>query len=212
MVKVIKSSGKEIKVVQEVATQVLNQFKRFINLDLFRQEGLPAHEAMGLERLGGGACGKVYDFGEYIIKVNASNGWAVCKDGDILADLQGLPLVPNLYAYSTDNKYLLIEKVKGKEVGDYLGWGASKLPAPFPKETWKEKLERFYEGAKERGWLPNDCHQGNSMLDDKGNFYIVDFGLFKKADRLDGDDYGDLISQIEELAAKSEREFQKEAV
>lgn len=201
MVKVMKSSGKEIRLVQEVEKKVLNDFLKVVNAFTFQNNEITSK----LERLGGGACGDVYDFGDYIIKRNKDNGWATMKDGKVLEALQGLPLVPNLYAYTADEGFYLIEKVKGKNVATYTGWCAEPVPAPFEEKTWKEKLEVFFNGAVERGWIPNDMHDYNTMLDEQGNFWVVDFGLFHEASRGGMGDYCDLVSQIESLAENAKK-------
>jgi hypothetical protein len=186
MKKQFKSSGVTFKVVNELPTPVRNTILKAVNE--FVQANMNFEKVDNiLNFIAGGACGRVYDLGDYILKVNKNSGLAEnCKDGQIMNDLQGVPCIPKLYMYSEDNKYMVVQKIDGQTMSDF-NWSPKFLPAnheTFSREKHEELVVNAYEMAEERGWVMNDCHQYNTMIDKQGNFWIVDVGLFKSTDSM----------------------------
>jgi hypothetical protein len=194
MKKQFKSSGVTFKVVNELPTKVRNTILKAVNE--FVQANMDFEKVDNiLNFIAGGACGRVYDLGDYILKVNKNSGLAEnCKDGEIMADLQGIPCIPKLYMYSEDNKYMVVQKIDGQTMSDF-NWRPDFLPAnheTFSVEEHERMVEEAYKEAEKRGWVMNDCHQYNTMIDKQGRFWVVDVGLFKEAPYAWGGDLGDL--------------------
>lgn len=137
------------------------------------------------EQIGKGACGMVFALSEdFVVKVNRPDSTYECQDGRILEDLQGLPLVPTLYAYSEDNKYTLIQRIKGITVSRlFRGSEFTMNVTDYDRQHWDELNEQFHEGAIAKGWYPNDLHEENCMIDTEGRFWVIDVGLFKRTQR-----------------------------
>lgn len=166
----INAHGRRFRVVNTPPAEVLQEFLAFTN-----------HRATEtVERVGSGACGTVWGiFGDYVIKENGTGFMGGgCEDGTILEALQGLPLVPTLYAYSTDNDYCLIQRIKGTTVSEFRTMPERDQIKQFDKSEWFKKSELFYEQSQQRGWLPRDLHNENVMVDVEGKLWVVDFGLF----------------------------------
>jgi hypothetical protein len=195
-VKTFKSSGVTFNVVNELPTQVKNQFLKVVNeylvlggQDLDRVENI-------LEFIAGGACGKVFALGEdYIVKINTFGWNSRTRDGQILHELQGVPFIPKIYWYSDDNRFMIIQRIKGQTVHDYRF-----RPKFTPKKEWSQEAhekacQEAFDMAMDRGWTMNDCHDSNTMIDEEGNFWVVDVGLFKDEDSwsFGCGDLGDII-------------------
>jgi ABC1 atypical kinase-like domain len=149
--------------------------------------------------LGGGACGTVYAVSEHVV-LKWNNGWMAgdTRDHLVLEALQGLPLVPTLYGYSDDGRYILIERIHGITVSQY-EFNKMFTLLNYNMEQHKELVQQFYDGSLERGWLPNDLHGGNAMITPEGKFYVVDFGLFKVANKATVWDYTNSEGEVKEL-------------
>jgi len=150
--------------------------------------------------IGGGACGAVYSISEDVcMKVNGRDSLgSSCRDGQVMRDLQGLPFIPTLYAYAEDNEYMMMQKVKGATTSKW------RMDRPFPLQELKateQAIRDFYEGCKDRGWLPSDIHGANVMVDEEGGFWVVDVGLFKTTDRWTSG-LEDLLCEVEMINEK----------
>lgn len=151
------------------------------------------------ERLGRGHCGGTWAISkDLVLKINEIDNRADIDlerfvDGECLEDLQGLPLVPKLYAYSYDKQYMIVERIHGMQVGqcEYdmnnftAQLGASIVPKFWNWKKWIDKACEFNRGCLQRGWIPNDLHGENVMIDKAGNLTVVDYGLFKKIGKHD---------------------------
>jgi Mn2+-dependent serine/threonine protein kinase len=125
--------------------------------------------------LGKGTCATVYAINdELVLKVNDKVESECVRDHQALKSLQGLPFVPTLYAYTTDGKYLIIERIKGYTLIDL-----NVVKIRFNRNVLLEQMKQFVEGCFKRGWIPNDIHEGNVMVSPRG-FFIVDFGFFRR--------------------------------
>lgn len=125
--------------------------------------------------LGKGTCATVYAINdELVLKVNDRIDPKYARDKQALKSLQGLPFVPTLYAYTTDGKYLIIERIKGDTLVDL-----NNVKIRFNRNVLLEQMKQFVEGCFKRGWIPNDIHEGNVMVSPRG-FFIVDFGFFRR--------------------------------
>jgi hypothetical protein len=199
--KTVKSSGVTFKVVNPIPTQVRNTLLKAVNTFIQEEQRWEGIENI-LSFIAGGACGRVYDLGDYILKVNRSGGLAEsCKDGDILADLQGLDFIPKLYWYSEDNRFMIVQKIHGQTMADWRHFPdfLPKKEFTMDRPTWEKETERVYREAEERGWIMNDIHSGNTMFDRDGNFWIVDVGLFKETPYAFGGDLRDLQWQWDDI-------------
>jgi serine/threonine protein kinase len=198
-VKTYKSSGVKFNVVNELPTQVKNRFLQTVNEFLQGHNDFDRIENI-LEYIAGGACGRVYDLGDgFIVKINKF-GWRTdTPDGDILKDLQGIPFIPKVYWYSEDNRFIVVQKIEGVTTGNYLG--EFLFGKELDLEKFKEKAREVFSMVEERGWILNDIHGGNCMIDRKGRFWIVDVGLFQKADSMHFGESGlhDLISEADRI-------------
>ncbi|AYP68763.1 hypothetical protein BpsS36_00057 [Bacillus phage vB_BpsS-36] len=176
MKKQFKSSGFTFKVVSETPQSVLNQFNKVVNA-YAHDNGVESLRAL-LDFIGGGACGKVFDLGNgYVIKVNDGNWTNTTRDGEILEALQGLPFIPKLYAYSLDNKFMLVQKIEGQTLSSW-HCGRDQWSGKSKEELLKD-YETFRAGCLERGWRAGDMHESNMMVD-ANSFWIVDVGLYKE--------------------------------
>lgn len=207
--KTYKSSGVKFNVVNELPTQVKNKFLKTVNAFLQGHNDFYHIENI-LEYIAGGACGRVYDLGDgFIVKVNKF-GWRTdTPDGDILKDLQGVPFIPKLYWYSEDNRFIVVQKIDGVTTGDYLGQFL--FGKELDIEKFKEIAKEVYSQAEERGWILNDIHGGNCMIDRQGRFWIVDVGLFQKADSCHYGESGlyDLISEADRIVHWHNRKYKE---
>lgn len=196
--KTFKSSGVRFNVVNELPTQVKNRFLKTVNEFLQGNNNFDRIDNI-LEYIAGGACGRVYDLGDgFIVKVNKF-GWRTdTPDGDILKDLQGIPFIPKLYWYSEDNRFIVVQKIDGVTTGNYMGEFTFHKELNFDK--FKETAEKVSKMIEERGWVLNDIHGGNCMIDRRGYFWIVDVGLFRKTDDFHfGSGLTDLIGEGERV-------------
>jgi hypothetical protein len=208
--KTYKSSGVRFNIVNELPSQVRNKLLKTVNEFLQGQNDFDRIENI-VEYIAGGACGRVYDLGDgFIVKVNKF-GWRTdTPDGDILKDLQGVPFIPKLYWYSEDNRFVVVQKIDGVTTSNYMG------DFLFGKELDGSKFEtvakKVFEMAYERGWVLNDIHGGNCMIDKQGRFWIVDVGLFQKTDSYNFGDSGlrDLIHEGEKVVHWHNMKYKKE--
>lgn len=205
--KTYKSSGVRFNIVNELPTQVRNKFLKVVNEFLMNGNDFSRVSHI-LDFIAGGACGRVYDLGEgFIVKVNKF-GWRTdTPDGDILKDLQGIPMIPKLYWYSEDNRFIVVQKIDGVTTGNY--WGEFTFQARWELEVFNEMAEKVDSMIQERGWSLNDIHGGNCMIDRQGNFWIVDVGLFRKADEGYSSGLLDLLHEGEKVALVHNREYDK---
>lgn len=134
-----------------------------------------------------GHFGNVYSLGEeYILKIEkpSTKGEYNTRDGRILEDLQGIPMIPQIYMYDTNNDYMVIQKIKGQTCGSYSREPKFDLPKDFDLEWTKQMIKKTAEQIEARGWVIGDAHAGNCMIDEEGNFWIVDVGLFDSKQEL----------------------------
>lgn len=166
----------EVKHVTGAPAHIIESFQKVIEIGENKQGGFYLLDSL-YEKIGKGACGAVFALdSEYVVKVTRPDSRYETKDGEILEALQGLPLVPTLYAYSLDNRYALIQRISGDVVGNL--WKGIKFNE-FDSKAWLVKCEEFIHGCTQKGWFPNDLHYENCMVDDEGRFWVIDFGLFK---------------------------------
>jgi hypothetical protein len=135
-----------------------------------------------LDFIAGGYCGRVYDLGDYILKINQPNHDYNLRDGQIMHALQGVPSIPKLFIYSEDNSYMVVEKIKGDTVANMSYGDYSLIREKWDYETQEKLLEESQKMIEERGWRMGDCHAENCMVDENGKFWVIDVGLFSKLD------------------------------
>ncbi|AVO23072.1 protein kinase [Bacillus phage Anath] len=169
-----------------------------VQLIAVNEQELPIPRYM-FERLGRGHCGGAWAISnDLVLKVNEINNRADIElerfvDGECLEDLQGLPLVPKLYAYSYDKQYMIVERIHGMQVGECehnmnnftAQLGVSVVPKFWNWKKWIDLACEFNRGCLQRGWIPNDLHGENVMIDKAGNLTVIDYGLFKKIGKHD---------------------------
>lgn len=182
MVKVIRTeeiSGVKFNIVNELPTQVFQKLKEVVESYFEGGESSPLDKVGEFLRfIAGGACGSVFELGEeYVLKVNLGS-WDELKDGSVLFDLQGVPHIPTLYCYSEDDTFIVSQKVKGQTFREFTT-RPNFVPKGFPeREEYKKQVVEFLEACTERGWVAHDCHMSNVMIDENGEFWVVDVGLF----------------------------------
>ncbi|WP_216614972.1 hypothetical protein, partial [Pseudomonas aeruginosa] len=99
----------------------------------------------------------------FIVKVNKFSWRTNTPDGDILKDLQGVPFIPRVYWYSEDNRFVVVQKIDGVTTGNYMGEFLFGKELDFDK--FKKVAEEAFSKAYEKGWVLNDIHGGNCMID-----------------------------------------------
>lgn len=176
--------GVEFKSINEIPNEVM---AKVVHLVAMNENEFDIPEYI-YTKLGSGACGGVWELSdEFVLKINEEDDYELShlRDGIVLDELQGLPLVPKLYAYSTDNRYIIIEKIHGLTCSFFTNERMARkhgvsLTSSFNANEWVRKAEEFYHGTLKRGWKPDDLHGGNMMVNTRGEIVVVDFGLFKR--------------------------------
>lgn len=189
--KTLQFAARTINLVNAPEAEVMQSFLSIAN----GQE-----KVSSLEEVGRGACGAVYKLAEgYALKVNGDNDWAQCEDGRILADLQGVPMIPTLYAYSQDNKYMLMQLIDGVTVGSL--WNKKdRVSKQFDIQEAFQRITDFHKESLSRGWVGHDLHSYNVMIDVDSKLWIVDVGLFQEKQEGAYINVSTLLSHVEEVA------------
>ncbi|QFR56527.1 serine/threonine kinase [Bacillus phage 056SW001B] len=138
--------------------------------------------------LGGGHCGRVFELDEDTV-IKVETGSYESEDGAILHQLQGLPFVPKVYMYTDEDvnsQITVMQKIKGVTITEYLK-GKSPFSLLKAPENLTDAAESFIiRAALERGVEIRDVKSDNCMIDEQGNFYMVDYGV---CDFIDPDRY-----------------------
>jgi hypothetical protein len=183
----IQIAGVEFTQVQELPMEMYELVGRAIqayrSADPREWNHMDAIECVLGEPISEGHFGCVFNLGDdFILKVekpwNKHDFGYVSRDGEILEDLQGLPCIPQVYIYDSSNDFIVIQKIKGITVKEYVDIEGFELPENFNYEYAVNLLEDCDRLAKQRGWKIADAHRNNCMIDYEGNFWIVDVGLF----------------------------------
>lgn len=154
--------------------KIINQI-----LEISTNDGYFFHEKISIlsddySILGRGACGCVFNVSGYAVKLNQDEG----RDGRVLHELEGLPFIPKVYLYDDENSIIVTDIVDGLTIKDYKN-GKGDFPLSFKKlDEQFEKIEQFIKDSANIGYLPNDLHFENIMIDKLSNVWIVDVGLF----------------------------------
>ena len=126
-------------------------------------------------RIGKGSF-SIYDLNNgMVLKVNSTK--TNFKAGEKLKDLQGLPFVPNIHYFSTDGKYIIMDKVNGVPIHYYqkASWFAVKN---FSVKKHNEKVKDFINGSISKGWFPNGLSSFDCMVVEDGTFWFTDVDYF----------------------------------
>jgi hypothetical protein len=198
--KMINVAGFQTRYVKEVTEGTLAKlYKVMSTFEKHRKEsrlmgigkGFQAVTAMLGAPLGSGHFGKVYNFSEeYVLKINNPNqmnyGGYNVRDGYIMEQLQGIAIIPQVFLYSVNNQFILIQKIKGKTCTELMESGEVKQFKDIIDFHWtKTFIEKCAEEVEARGWKLADCHGENCMIDENGKFYIVDVGLFDNIEEVE---------------------------
>jgi tRNA A-37 threonylcarbamoyl transferase component Bud32 len=183
----IQIAGVEFTQVQELPMEMYELVGRAIEAYRSASQRERNHmdkiaEVLG-DEISSGHFGCVFELGEdYILKVekpwNKHDFGYVSRDGEILEELQGIPCIPQVYIYDSSNDFIVIQKIKGITVKEYVDIEGFELPESFNYEYAVNLLEDCDRLVKQRGWQIADAHRNNCMIDYEGNFWIVDVGLF----------------------------------
>lgn len=124
--------------------------------------------------IGSGEYGMVYNVPEQDYVIKFFNNKAILEghlDYIYLKVLQGLYTVPVLYAY-VENKFVVIEKIKGITIGDY--YDMYKTFPPNIKKLIRNAIEEFFD----KKIVPNDLKISEHIfwMEDKKTIRIIDFG------------------------------------
>jgi tRNA A-37 threonylcarbamoyl transferase component Bud32 len=166
-----------------------------------------------LNFIAGGHMGRVHDLGDYILKVNRPNRQRQYnnRDGYILEQLQGIPMIPTLYAYSEDNTFMVVQKIKGETVME-ICCEENFTPSKWNYSEQEALLDKANDEIEKRGWVMDDMHWGNCMIDEEGNMWMVDVGLFHEEDEEGwGKGYGYAIRTLNKAHNSLRGKAQKEA-
>ncbi|QFG05204.1 serine/threonine kinase [Bacillus phage 019DV002] len=189
----VKFRGMDFVVVNEVSEKLLSLINKALecweeDFDEYEHDLMYPTMKKHFKYLGGGYCGRVFELDEdTVIKVE-SGSYSGCMDGMILERLQGLPFVPKVYMYTDDedNSITIMQKIKGVTITEYL-----KGKAPFsllkaPKNLTVAAENFIIQAGLERGVEISDVKSDNCMIDEQGNFYMIDYGV---CDFIDPDRY-----------------------
>jgi tRNA A-37 threonylcarbamoyl transferase component Bud32 len=176
----VRIANNSFEVVNELPSETME-----LLIKIIAETGGNPHEIQSLiedefDYIGGGCFGRVFELtDDIVIKLNtgSANSNYNNRDGEVLAELQGIPIFPKLYMYSRDNRIIVMQKIKGKTVDD-LSWANKGYKEQFKYELLKEELSRAISETKKRGWYITDAHRANCMFSEDGKFYVVDMGLF----------------------------------
>lgn len=160
--------------MQEVDIEIVNDIPEHIVKDI--AELYMKGNLNTLERIGKGGYGYVYGYDDYAIKYIYDTSSHASNDVSVLKDISHLDSIPTLYAI-IDERVLIVERVKGKTVGDYVSnmYGNPFMVDDNTLKQWDDALIDIMLS----GYSPYDLHEHNAMIDTKGNIKIVDVGFFK---------------------------------
>lgn len=81
------------------------------------------------------------------------------------------------YMVDTDSKeeFILMERIYGCSIGDIV-YGEAQVPDNYDHKTFFIKLKESVKKMHENNIHHRDLHEGNVMIDDKGEPVIIDFG------------------------------------
>lgn len=183
-------SGVNFRVINELDSNIMETIEKNI-VEPVSKGG--SFASIPLEHLGEGSFGAVYAINDEIAVKVAFDPDDKVEDGKVLEELQGLPYIVKLYAYSEDNRFTVMQRIHGQTI---LGFASKPRFDIEEFNVTKESLREFYDKAKERGRTPWDCHGGNSMVDKDGNYWVVDLGFFRKSRN---GDLNTLLAQLDTL-------------
>lgn len=212
-----KIAGVSLKIVNRLPEEIYRKVANVI-IAFESAKGEKSYEMWAkvdaiLDFIAGGHMGRVYDLGDYVLKVNNPSRQKQYnnRDGYILEQLQGIPMIPTLYAYSEDNTFMVVQKIKGKTVREIYEDGFT--PSQWDYNQQKKLLQEAQEEMDKRGWVMADMHWGNSMIDENGNMWLVDVGLFHESDKEEwGYSYPEAVMTLNKahriLAPKKKKEVE----
>ncbi|MFQ3543581.1 hypothetical protein Q7A53_05800 [Halobacillus rhizosphaerae] len=132
------------------------------------------NEIWNLELLGKGACGSVYSYKNYAIKILFNQE----KDAEIMEKLQSSKYVPTLYAVINDNSFIM-SKVDGLTVKKYDMLRKKDEIENFIHPAFKDMFNEALDDFVTLGFQPYDLHTDNVMIDrSTGTPVVIDVGFF----------------------------------
>ncbi len=144
-----------------------------------RVKGLVSNNNISTElsMLGEGISGHVFSIEDYAVKIFKENSKEK-TDYRILSHLEQEPLFPKVI-YHEDQNYMIVEKVKGLTVSQYLEQGGTITT------KHKSQIDNLFEGLYRRKVVPSDLHLNNIMIDELDNIKVIDVGRFKFTREID---------------------------
>ena len=102
-----------------------------------------------------------------------------------LQDIRSEVKIPKPYLsanYENDKgvKFLMMERIHGQNIKKILE-GAGKLPKNFKVEEFRQKMKDFLDKMHEANIYHRDLHEGNVMLTEEGEIFVIDFGSATKS-------------------------------
>lgn len=171
-----KPVTKNFTVVNELPADIMEKVEEAVKA-YHKGTWRKVHDVLTL--IGAGFCGTVWELSdEYALKVDKGTYSSGTRDGEIMHALQGLPMIPKLYMYSEDNRFMVVQRIKGVDVRKYRNGEAGFTLRSFAKGKFQRLVDQFTIDVLKRGWIPTDLHDENTMIDTDGNFWIVDVGIF----------------------------------
>lgn len=126
-----------------------------------------------------GRSGIVYRFKNYCIKIfkkdlksSSLKYWYMENDANILNDLKGIDIYPNLYGY-IDKTIVIMEYIEGTTLENF------KIHIDNLNENIIENLLNSMYDTLKKGIFPMDIHHSNIIIDKKGGIHCIDVGCFK---------------------------------
>ncbi|PIC71136.1 hypothetical protein CSV77_03600 [Sporosarcina sp. P16b] len=135
-----------------------------------------------LKLIGWGAEYRVYVIdNEMVLKV--STGYHFQNHGIILEELAGRPFIPKVYDYCEHGKWYIMQRIQGSDLffRPWIPW----FEIQFDYEKFCEDVQEFSKVFNEYDFVIHDLGRDNVMIDQDGDFWIVDVGGFTQRGEYD---------------------------
>lgn len=126
------------------------------------------------EQIGSGSFSTVFSYKNYAIKHYDEEG---CNnDGEILHKIGNNDFFPKLYFYN--QCYMVVELIEGNTLSNFFYSDKDKISYGLICEDsiYKNLMPALFKA----GYLADDIHDENIMINTEGRIKIIDVGLFKK--------------------------------
>lgn len=135
-----------------------------------------------------------------------------CNDIDMEVDFQNRVKslgvkTPLTFAFLKDTEskeeFILMERIEGCSIGDIV-YGNSKVPDKYNHKKFFENLKNNIKTLHENNIHHRDLHEGNVMIDEKGDPVLIDFGTACTAFSGDEHPYGEQVRMLNKETGRYE--------